>query len=224
MHFDQFAGDYQQILDRTVAASGETSDYFAAYKARYLARTAASDYAGRVLDFGCGVGLLSAILKRSWPTARIDGFDVSESSLCRIDPALASQGLFTAETARLRRDYDLIVLANVMHHIAPSERQGTIQELAARLAPRGRIAIFEHNPANPLTRRTVDRCPFDAGVTLLRPAETSAYLAASGLRLARRDFIVFLPRSLAWLRPLEPALAWLPLGAQYVTIGEKTGG
>jgi hypothetical protein len=38
MQFDQFADDYQRILDQTLAALGEGSSYFAEYKARYLSR------------------------------------------------------------------------------------------------------------------------------------------------------------------------------------------
>jgi hypothetical protein len=32
---------------------------------------------------------------------------------------------------------------------------------------------------------------------------------------------VFFPRPLARLRPLEPRLRWLPLGAQMLVIGER---
>jgi hypothetical protein len=39
--------------------------------------------------------------------------------------------------------------------------------------------------------------------------------------LMRRDYIVFMPRFLAFLRPLEPWLTWLPMGAQYVVLAEK---
>jgi len=221
MEFDQFAADYEGILDRTVALSGESSSYFAEYKARYLAGVMPPGFAGRVLDFGCGVGLLSACLKRLWPGARIDGFDVSEESLARVAPALAAAGLFTSDSGRLAHDYDLVVLGNVLHHIAPADRRETVRDLAGRLAPGGRLAIVEHNPANPLTRRTVARCPFDDGVELLPAKESTGYLASAGLRLLRRDYIVFLPRALAWLRPLEPRLAWLPLGAQYAAVGER---
>lgn len=221
MHFDRFAADYEGILDRAVALSGESSSYFAEYKARYLAGVMPLGFAGRVLDFGCGVGLLSACMRRRWPLARIDGFDVSDGSLARVAPTLASAGLFTSDTGRLASDYDLVVLGNVLHHIPPAERRATVGDLAGRLAPRGRLAIVEHNPANPLTRRTVARCPFDEGVELLPAKESTGHLAAAGLRLLRRDYIVFLPRPLAWLRPLEPRLAWLPLGAQYMAIGER---
>ena len=64
MHFDQFAGNYKQVLDRSLAASGEDSAYFAEYKAHYLARTLREAPPAKVLDFGCGIGLLSGFLQK----------------------------------------------------------------------------------------------------------------------------------------------------------------
>lgn len=221
MQFDQYAGNYKRVLDQSIAASGEDSNYFAEYKAVYLARVLGRGFSGRILDFGCGVGLLSGFLRKHLPSARLDGFDVSGESIARMDHSLTAQGVFTSEEDHLGKDYDLIVSANVMHHVAREQRARTIASLASRLAPRGKLAVIEHNPANPLTRRAVDRCPFDQGVALLPPAETLSLLQAAALQLLRRDYIVFMPRVLALLRPLEPWLAWLPLGAQYAVIGEK---
>jgi len=221
MQFDQFAGDYKQVLDHSIAASGEDSSYFAEYKAIYLARILGANFSGKILDFGCGVGLLSGFLKKHLPASRLDGFDVSRESIARIDHALSAQGVFTSEKNQLACDYDLIVTANVMHHVPPPQRRQTIAELAALLAPAGRLAIIEHNPANPLTRRTVDRCPFDKDAVLLPPAESASLVRNAGLKLLRRDYIVFMPHLLSRLRPLEPFLAWLPLGAQYAVLGEQ---
>ena len=223
MQFDQFAGDYKRVLDQSIAVSGEDSSYFAEYKAIYLARILGVNFSGKILDFGCGVGLLSSFLRRHLPASRLDGFDVSRESIARIDHTLSGQGVFTWEQDHLARDYDLVVAANVMHHVVPTQRSQTIVELAGRLAPRGRLAIIEHNPANPLTRRTVDRCPFDQDAVLLRPSEAQSLLRNAGLKLWRRDYIVFMPRMLSRLRLLEPWLGWLPLGAQYAALGEKHG-
>jgi hypothetical protein len=85
------------------------------------------------------------------------------------------------------------------------------------------LSVFEHNPANPITRRVVEQCPFDEDAVLLYPAEVKRYLTHVNLRLLRHDYIVFMPRALAWLRPLEPALAWLPAGAQYAVLAGKNG-
>lgn len=221
MQFDQFATDYRQVLDQCVALSGEDSAYFGEYKARYLARLLGADFGGRVLDFGCGIGVLSGFLKKHLRGVRIDGYDVSRESLRRVEPSLARGGCFTSNLEELPGNYDLVIVANVMHHIAIEQRQPTMQMLAPLMASGARLALFEHNPANPVTRRAVDRCPFDESAILLPMREAIGYLSHAGLRLQRRDFIVFMPRFLAWFRPLEPWLAWLPLGAQYVLIGEK---
>lgn len=223
MHFDQFADDYKQVLDRNIAVTGEDSSYFAEYKAKYLARMAGQNFRGRVLDFGCGVGLLSGFLKKHLPQATIDGFDVSRESLGRVDPQLLSQGCFTDNMSDLQGGYDLAVVANVMHHVPPGQRTETMQRLSKFLASEGRLSVFEHNPANPLTRWAVEHCPFDDDAILLPPKETMGYFRSTGLTILRRDYIVFMPRPLAWLRWLEPSLAWLPLGAQYVVLGEKRG-
>jgi len=221
MQFDQFAGNYQEVLDRAVAASGEGSAYFAEYKARYLARVIPKALFARVLDYGCGVGLLSKFLRGHLQPSRLDGFDVSRDSIAQVDLSLTREGTFTSDQNQLCSDYTLIVVANVLHHVDPEQRAGLVKELSFRLSNGGMLAIFEHNPANPVTRRTVDRCPFDRGVVLLPPTESQSYVDAAHLKLLRRDYIVFMPRALSALRLLEPALAWLPLGAQYVVLGEK---
>jgi SAM-dependent methyltransferase len=223
MQFDQFAGNYQQVLDRAVAASGEGSSYFAEYKAQYLARTLQKASFTRVLDYGCGVGLLSRFLHQHLQPERLDGFDISQDSIAQVNPSLTSNGMFTSDPARLRSDYTLIVIANVLHHVDPRHRSEVVKDLSGRLENGGVLAIFEHNPANPLTRRTVDRCPFDKDVVLLPPSETLGMATAAGLEQIRRDYIVFLPHALAALRFLESSLAWLPLGAQYVVLGKKRG-
>ena len=157
--------------------------------------------------------------KRRMPGAQIDGLDVSQESLDRADQALLSQGVFTSHLSKLGRDYEVVVIANVLHHVKPGERQNLISEAGSRLARGGRLVIFEHNPANPLTRWAVDHCPFDEDAILLPPRETTRYVQGARLRLLTRDYIVFFPRWLAPFRPLEARLRWCPLGAQYAVVG-----
>ena len=221
MQFDQFACDYERILDRSVAVSGENSAYFARYKALYLRRLLSPSFSGKVLDYGCGIGMLSRLLKEHLPGTQLDGFDVSKESLQRVAADLKCQGVFTSARYELGHDYCLIVVANVMHHIAPERRKTVVQDLADRLASRGQLVIFEHNPVNPLTRWAIEHCPFDEDAVLLSPAETNQYLRQANLHVLRRDYIVFMPHFLAWLRPIEPWLAWLPIGGQYVILAKK---
>lgn len=218
--FDAFAATYEQSLDASIGITGESFDYFAHYKAAYIARNIAPSGPARILDYGCGVGLLSKRLLALMPEKLIDGFDLSEESIARIGPELQVQGTFTSEECLIGRDYDVIVIANVLHHVRPEERGELIRKVAARLRAGGKLVIFEHNPLNPLTRRAVSQCVFDEDAVLLPQRETQDYFESREFRV-RRDYIVFFPRGLSWFRFLERFLAWCPLGAQYVVTATK---
>ena len=220
--FDAVAPNYRDLVDESVAITGENSDYFAAYKANYIIRRVASrDASGKILDYGCGVGLLASHLKRCLPGMQVDGFDVSENSLEQIEPELRSQGIFTSSLKRLGRDYKVVVLANVLHHVKPEGRRELISEVASHLEPGGKLVIFEHNPLNPLTRWAVSHCPFDAGAVLL-PSKEVRELCSPNLQFSGTDYIVFFPRWLAWLRPSEALLFRCPAGAQHATTARKS--
>lgn len=219
--FDGFATNYKELVSDSVRISGESSDYFAAYKAAYVASRVAPPSDGRLLDYGCGVGLLSRHLKNCLTEMQIDGFDVSQDSVKRVEENLLHQGTFTSNPNCLGHAYDVIVLSNVLHHVRPHERRHLIVDAGSRLADGGKLVIFEHNPINPLTRWAVSQCPFDEEAILLPNRETRGYLQQSRLRVMWRDFIVFFPRWLRWFRPLEPSLHWCHLGAQYVVVAGK---
>jgi trans-aconitate methyltransferase len=216
--FDRFAGNYRQILDSSLALAGDASEYFSHRKADYLSRLMGPAFAGKILDFGCGVGLLSRWLRGKFPGAQLHGFDVSADSLAAVPDELRRQGKFSADLAALDRDYDLIVVANVMHHIPPDQRDQTLTLLRERIAPTGRLVVIEHNPLNPLTRWVVATCPLDENAQLLWPAEVRRRGAAGGFAVRRKDYVTFFPSALAALAPVERWLAWLPLGGQYVTV------
>jgi hypothetical protein len=80
----------------------------------------------------------------------------------------------------------------------------------------GRIYVFEHNPFNPLTQWVVRHSPIDENAVLLRPSEVRLGLGRAGASAVRTDYIMFTPPRLRFLRPIDKALAWLPLGGQYV--------
>ncbi len=218
--FDSVAANYEQLVTKNVWITGESSDYFAAYKAAYIARRIPPRWGAKILDYGCGVGLLSGHLKRTFPSAQVDGFDVSSESVERISEELVKQGTFSSTLDRLGHAYDVVVISNVMHHVKLEDRQDLVLEAGSRLAVGGRLVIFEHNPINPLTRWAVSECPFDEDAVLLPAGETQGYIKRS-LRFLLRDYIVFFPRWLAWFRAMEPFLRRCPLGAQYALVAER---
>jgi len=81
--------------------------------------------------------------------------------------------------------------------------------------------VFEHNPYNPLTVRIVNRCPFDEHARLVRGGVMKQRVMAAGFSAATIRYRVFFPHALRVLRPLERALAWLPLGGQYYVLARK---
>jgi len=215
--FDRYSEQYKAILDASLSGSrtGADSKFFADYKARYTARFAGAGFAGKVLDFGCGIGLVSDSLKKCLPEARIHGFDESQGSIRQISSDLRAQGTFTCDSKELETDYDLIVVANVLHHVPPEARRTLCGELYSRLNHAGRLLVFEHNPRNPFTVWVVNHCPFDEDAVLLLPTEILAYLRDAGFHSLAHRYIMFFPRPLALGRRLEPLLGWCPLGAQY---------
>jgi 2-polyprenyl-3-methyl-5-hydroxy-6-metoxy-1,4-benzoquinol methylase len=220
--FDEFADEYRALLDQSVTASGESGEYFANFKAQYAAGILGSDFTGTLLDYGCGVGLLTSFLLQAFPKAQVIGFDPSQASI-RMAAQVAGKAHLTADESALPEKVDAIILANVMHHVPLIERQSLIAALAEKLSPSGRLFIFEHNPANPVTRAAVCRCAFDRDAVLLRPQEVVKYMRQAQLDVLRHDYIVFFPRMLKWLRPMEKLLTWCPLGAQYAVVSTPNG-
>jgi SAM-dependent methyltransferase len=212
--FDDYSGDYDELLNESTKLYAEDSEYFARYKVE-LVKDAARRPVARILEYGCGTGRNIPYLQSAFPKASIVGTDVSAASL-RLAAENNPTVHFEVEHEGLSLEsFDLIFVASVFHHIPPAERQAVMMTLSRRLAPGGSIDIFEHNPFNPVTRRIVNNCPFDADAVLLKPAELRTLFRGAALNLRRQTYCLFIPPRVSWLLPLEKYLGWLPLGGQY---------
>jgi SAM-dependent methyltransferase len=216
--FDAFAQDYAAVHERNIAVTGEQPAYFATYKLRCLERLVGSSFDAPVLDYGCGIGMVTEQLCVRF--SEVHGFDPSAQSLA------AARG--RAPRARFHTDiadvpdghFGLVTLSGVLHHVHPSERGAVIEGTLRKLRPvDGRLVVFEHNPLNPLTRRAVALCPFDDDAILLWPWQARGLFRRAGLRDIRLRYIVFLPRLFSGLRWIEPHLGSVPLGAQFMLVG-----
>jgi len=221
--FDRFADEYCSIHRENIAASGEAPEYFADYKMTDLARLVRRFGAGparlRVLDFGAGVGTSVPFFRRRLPGASLTCVDVSLRSLRIAIGRFPSDAAFVAfDGARLPfadGSFDWAFAACVFHHIAATEHVPLMAEIRRVLRPGGRFMVYEHNPLNPLTRRAVDRCPFDEHAVLIGAPALRSRVERAGFTEAGVRYRVFFPRALSWLRPMEDSLARLPVGAQY---------
>ncbi len=220
--FDAYAKDYETLHANSITASGEQPGYFSEYKVDCLARLVGSDFDEPVLDYGCGVGALTHRLCTRY--REVYGFDPSAKSLAEAR-ARGDHAIFCDDSQTLpRAHFGIVVLANVLHHVPPPQRAELVSRLCELLRPgHGRLVVFEHNPYNPLTRRAVAQCEFDDDAILLAPGELVHLLRQCNFTCVWRRFIVFFPRPLAALRPIEPWLGWLPAGAQMMVVGTRPG-
>ena len=216
--FDDYAADYEAMHAASVAASGESTVYFADHKVGCMQRLGVLP-TDPILDYGCGIGNLT---ERLFPTfSEVHGFDPSTKSL-EVARRRAPQAKLHDRAVDVPSGYfQCAVLSGVLHHVPPAERRELLKTVREKLRPGGRVFIFEHNPFNPVTRRAVAACPFDDDAILLWPREARRLVKSAGFDPVKLEYVVFFPRSLAFLRRFEPRLGWLGLGAQTLTIGEK---
>jgi hypothetical protein len=96
-----------------------------------------------------------------------------------------------------------------------------IDELHRVLRLGGTLAIYEHNPLNPLTVRAVNHCPIDVNARLIRAGKMKELLLNAGWRDVKVEYKVFFPSALKPLRFLERYLKRIFIGAQYRVTATK---
>lgn len=223
--FDRFADNYDDVLNRGLRISGERREYFAEARIQHLQRRLHSFglNAGRILDFGCGVGSSTRLLFNLRGASHVLGTDVSVRSLSIAQRNNAECWLEFLPLSDIRPvgDVNLAFTNGVFHHIPLAERQTAFQFVLQTLCRGGVFAFFENNPWNPGTRFIMHRIPFDADAVTLSSAVARRALSSVGFEILSIDYLFFFPRILRGLRRFEPALVRLPLGAQYLVMARK---
>ena len=72
--------------------------------------------------------------------------------------------------------FDVVLAICVLHHFPESRRYKFVSEMVRVARSGGIVAVFEHNPLNPLTRHAVNSCQLDEDAVLLRSRETMELL------------------------------------------------
>lgn len=225
--FDRFADEYRDMHRKNIAITGEEPDYFAEYKIKTLHDIVDQNQVAvsEICDFGSGVGNSIPFFQKYFPAATVTCSDVSEKSLALSQsrfPGVGKYSLIERDHISAAQDaFDITFSACVFHHIAHDEHVAWLGELHRITRRGGLLAIFEHNPLNPLTVHAVNTCPFDENAKLIFPNRLKSRFEDAGWTSPSIQFCVFFPRRLAWLRPLERRMGWLPLGAQYVVVARK---
>ncbi len=176
-----------------------------------------------MIDFGCGDGMTTPLLRDELSATNAIGVDVSELSL---DIARRERGrpdtLFESLDAfRADGSADIAYCNGVFHHIAPGERDASAALVADALRPGGLFSFWENNPWSPATHYVMSRCSFDEDVQMLTPREARALLRHNGFEIVRTDYRFIFPRALAPLRGLEDIVYRVPLGTQYQVLARR---
>lgn len=218
--FDRFSRIYKEELGKSLGCfSGfAQNNFFDKHKVRCIRRWIPNiKSCKRILDFGCGTGGVMAELVSEFPFCVIAGFDTSDQMLAVARKRLYAQPYIEWPTEfEYSRTFDIVVVANVLHHVPKSERVAILRQISCVLSENGQIVVFEHNPINPLTRKAVRNCSFDQDAELLRPAALISCAKKAGLVAKDVRYVLYLPWE-GWIADaLESLMGKIPLGAQYM--------
>lgn len=227
MSFDRYAYDYEQQVQAALSSCRADHATILAAKAEHLLATIdrmsiASSRPPLILDVGCGIGSLERYLAGGG--RRLIGVDPAIVPLLRAGREADALGFAAFDGQRLPfadGSFDVVFAASVFHHVPPSGRGTLLAELTRVTRAGGLVAVLEHNPWNPLTRRIVSRCEFDRDAVLLTAGETCQLLRNAGLDRIDHRFTLFTPWSGRWWHRIETLLGRVPLGGQYIAFGVR---
>jgi SAM-dependent methyltransferase len=218
--FDLLADEYRLQHKANVAITGESPEYFSEYKiadlAELLNRLRLPTM--NILDFGSGIGNSLPYFHKYFPGSEISCADVSARSIEIAQTRFPGSEVYVLIDNGIplpTASQDVVFSACVFHHIPHEEHLHWLAELRRITKPGGVLALYEHNPLNPLTVRAVNTCPLDVNACLIRGGNMLKRVVAGGWEDALIDYKLFFPAILASLRPMERHLEWLGLGAQY---------
>jgi ubiquinone/menaquinone biosynthesis C-methylase UbiE len=224
--FDHLAADYSKVHRDNIEITGESPDYFHEYKIKDLNKLVELKKLNNsnILDFGSGIGNSIPFFRKYFPESNLSCSDVSSTSIELSKKRFDGNEKYFQITNTLPLEdcsQDIVFSACVFHHIPHSEHSHWLTEILRVTKPGGIIAIYEHNPFNPLTLHAVNTCPLDENAVLIKGRSMKKRALNNKWKSAQVDYKVFFPSFLSALRPLEPYMSWLFLGAQYRMVAIK---
>jgi SAM-dependent methyltransferase len=219
--FDGFASTYSDDVRASIGFSGVDYDFFTRAKVDILLDLIQSKVGdprtASLLDVGCGPGITGHMLDGR--VRRLTGVDTSQAMVDEAASRNAGFQYVAYGGERLPfpdRSFDVTFAICVLHHVPPDQWDSFVRELHRVTRRGGMVAVFEHNPFHPLTRRAVDRCPFDEDAVLLRRSRVASAMRNAGGTVCTSRYVIFVPIGGRRTRRLERLLGRLPAGSQHV--------
>lgn len=220
MNFDQYKDDYNKVLQDSVGFINQKVDFYTEAKAIQIIDIAEKWFKDshllKILDIGCGVGTLDQYLCSHFQS--LHGVDISAGLIeaaKKANPTVQYQTYDGNRMPYADESFDVVFTVCVLHHVEPKNRHHFFNEMKRVTKKGGMSLVFEHNPYNPLTRLVVYKCPFDENVILLRMSGVTQLFTQTQWKVINKKYFLFFPWKIKFLKNIEKALSWLPLGAQY---------
>lgn len=224
--FDAYSKTYADTVNSAISFSGLDVDFFTRAKAvrliDILTREVGAPGGLSVLDVGCGIGNYHGLLHGK--VGHLTGVDPSSECIAEAELRNPDVAYAVSDGSVLPfpdNKFDAVYAICVMHHVPPAKWKLFAEELARVTRPGGMVLIFEHNPYNPVTRRIVSNCAFDADAVLLSKRQVMRHLEDAGLRDVGGQYILNVPSIDGALRRIDDAMGFIPLGAQYYASGRR---
>jgi tRNA (cmo5U34)-methyltransferase len=148
-HFAQQADEYEKLMVRLVPQYLEQHEIIQSL-------LPSEDREWKVLDLGCGNGVLSELVFDKLPHARVVGFDLTESMLTAYEKKLSRyskryelrQGNYLHDS--YGNNYDIILAGLTLHHLTHDQRRKFYHELFQSFGDNGlfiaRDIIIDEDP------------------------------------------------------------------------------
>ena len=200
-HFDDVAAVYDETLPSHVI------EHYVEKRTNFV--LGASPPPGRVLDVGCGTGVLAGRLAEAG--YEVVGLDRSQGMLDVMReraPKVEAVHASGTEMPFGDGEFELSLSVATMHHIADRDAvRRALKEMVRVVAPGGRILVWDHNPRNPYWPYLMKRVPQDQGdERLVDVEELLAGLQSGGARPLLVEQLGFVP-DFTPRRLLRPAAA-----------------
>ena len=223
--FDLLADNYYNQHKANLAITGEGPEYFSEYKVADFAKYFKNQKIPiDILDFGSGIGNSIEFFRKYFPGCKLCCADVSAKSIEISKKRFPGNELYVQIKDIVPfpdKRFDAVFTACVFHHIPREDHAKWIFELKRVIRPEGVLAIYEHNPLNPLTVRAVRTCPIDVNARLIRAGTMKKLLVDHGWRDTKIEYKLFFPASMSSFRFLERHIRNMFFGAQWRITGKK---